>query len=180
VPKEKMNGSSWRRFSGRKDVSPRELTVLSELCMCRDAIAEHMDRPPFKVIPDNILLDIAKNIPEKDVDLAGIGLSPKQIRLWGDQVLDATKRGVSAPLVKREQVERPKDAVLKRLDKLKTWRKKVAEEMKVDSDIVLPKKFLNSLAENPPKTMADLKLSMHESPFRFERYGDQIYGLIRS
>jgi len=178
APKEKLNGSSWKRFSTRKDITHRELTILSELCMCRDAIAESMDRPSFKVIADNMLLDIAKNIPEKDVDLAGIGLSPKQIHLWGDQVLAATKRGASAPLVKREQVERPKDAVLKRMDKLKTWRKKVAEEMKVDSDIILPKKFLGLLAEEPPKNLDDLKFAMSSSPYRYEKYGDQIFNLI--
>ena len=177
-PKEKLNGSSWKRFSSRKDISPRELTILSELTMCRDAIAERMDRPTFKVIPDNILLDIAKNIPEMDVDLAGIGLSPKQIRLWGDQILAATKRGVELPIVKREQPERPKDAVLKRLDKLKTWRKKVAEEMKVESDIILPKIYLHLLAEHPPKNIEELKNVMNESPFRFGLYGDQIYRLI--
>ena len=177
-PKEKLNGSSWKRFSSRKDVSPRELTILSELTMCRDAIAERMDRPTFKVIPDNILLDIAKNIPEKDVDLAGIGLSPKQIRLWGDQILAATKRGVELPLVKREQPERPKDAVLKRLDMLKTWRKKVAEEMKVESDIILPKIYLHLLAEHPPKDVNELKSVMSESPFRYDLYGEQIYKLI--
>lgn len=178
TPKEKMNGTSWKRFSTRKDVTPRELTVLSELCMCRDSIAERMDRPPFKVIPDSILLDIAKNIPEKDVDLAGIGLSPKQIHLWGDQILAATRRGAGIPLVKREQVEHPKDAVIKRLEKLKTWRKKVAEEMKVESDIILPKDFLYILAEHPPKDIEALKSVMRESPFRFEKYGDQIYKLI--
>lgn len=177
-PKEKLNGSSWKRFSTRKDVSQRELTILSELCMCRDAIAESMDRPTFKVISDNILLDIAKNIPEKDVDLAGIGLSQKQIHLWGGQVLAAAKRGANAPLVKREQVERPKDAVLKRLDKLKTWRKKIGGEMLVESDIILPKRFLGPLAENPPETMHDLKLAMQASPFRYEKYGDQIFNLI--
>lgn len=177
-PKEKLNGSSWKRFSTRKDISPRELTILSELTMCRDAIAERMDRPAFKVIPDSILLDIAKNVPEKDVDLAGIGLSPKQIHLWGDQILAATKRGAESPLVKREQAERPKDAVLKRLDKLKTWRKKVAEEMKVESDIILPKDFLYLLAEHPPKDIVALKSAMYESPFRFDTYGDQIYKLI--
>ncbi len=177
-PKEKLNGSSWKRFSTRKNVSPRELTILSELCMCRDAIAERMDRPTFKVIPDNILLDIAKNIPEKDVDLAGIGLSPKQIHLWGDQILAATRRGVEIPLVHREQAERPKDAVLKRLDKLKTWRKKMAEEMRVESDIILPKSYLHSLAEHSPKDIETLKSVMRESPFRFGRYGDQIYKLI--
>ena len=177
-PKEKLNGSSWKRFSTRKDVSPRELTILSELTMCRDAIAEQMDRPVFKVIPDSILLDIAKNVPEKDVDLAGIGLSQKQIRLWGDRILAATKRGTEIPLVKREHIERPKDAVIRRLDKLKTWRKKVAEEMKVDSDIILPKYFLYELAEHPPKDIGSLKIVMSESPFRFATYGDQIYELI--
>jgi ribonuclease D len=177
-PKKKMNGSSWKRFSTRKDVSPRELTILSELCMCRDAIAERMDRPPFKVIPDSILLDIAKSLPEKDVDLAGIGLSPKQIHLWGDQILAATRRGAEIPLVKREQIEHPKDAVIKRLEKLKAWRKKVGEEMMVESDIVLPKDFLYMLAEHPPKDIEGLKAVMRESPFRFERYGDQLYKLI--
>lgn len=178
APKGKSNGSSWKRFSTRKDVSPRELTILSELCMCRDSIAERMDRPSFKVIPDTILLDIAKNLPEKDVDLAGIGLSPKQIQLWGDQILAATRRGAEIPLVKREQVERPKDAVLKRLDKLKMWRKKVAEEMKVESDIILPKSFLYMLAEEPPQDIDALRSAMNESLFRFDRYGDQIYELL--
>jgi len=178
APKEKLNGSSWKRFSSRKDVSPRELTILSELTKCRDSIAERMDRPPFKVIPDSILLDIAKNTPEKDVDLAGIGLSTKQIHLWGEQILAATKRGTELPLVKREQIERPKDAVLKRLDKLKTWRKKMAEEIKVESDIVLPKSFLHLLAEHPPKDLGTLRSMMQDSPYRFEKYGNQIYDLI--
>ena len=178
LPRERLNGSSWKRFGSRRDVSQRELTILRELCLSRDEIAEKMDRPLFKVISDNVLLDIARNLPEKDVDLAGIGLSTKQIRLWGSQILAATRRGVDAPLVKREQYERPKDAVVRRLEKLKSWRKKLAEEMKVESDIILPKKFVGSLAENPPKNMEELKAAMSASPFRFEKYGDQIYRLI--
>lgn len=178
VPKEKLNGSAWKRFSSRKNITPRELTILSELTKCRDEIAEKLDRPPFKVITNNMLLDIAKNIPEKDVDLAGIGLSQKQIRLWGSQILAAAKRGVDAPLVKVEQAKRPKDAVLKRLDKLKTWRKKLAEEMKVESDIILPKRFLSTLSEYPPKSLGDLKSIMCDSPNRYKKFGDQIFNLI--
>src|SRR5262245_40598557 len=34
-PKERnINGSLWKRFASRKDLSPRELTVISELCIC--------------------------------------------------------------------------------------------------------------------------------------------------
>jgi ribonuclease D len=178
VPKEKLNGTSWRRFSMRKDVSLRELTVLSELCISRDRIAERMNRPVFKVISDSILLDIARRLPEKDVDLAGLGLSPKQIRLWGSEVLDAVKRGTVAPLVEREQVKRPHERTLKRLEKLKNWRKKVAQELGVESDIVLPKVYLNSLAESPPRSLQDLEEMMQDSPTRFSRYGEQIYRLV--
>ena len=177
-PKEKINGSSWKRFSARKDVNPRELTILSELCVCRDGIAEKLDRPPFKVVSDDMLLDIARNLPEKDVDLAGIGMSSRQIHLWGREILTAMKRGVESPLVKREQAKRPSDAVLRRLEKLKSWRKKVAKELAVESDIVLPKMYVGVLAENPPKSLNELETMMSETPTRFKQYGTQIYSLI--
>ena len=177
-PKEKLNGASWKRFSMRKDISLRELTILSELCISRDRIAERMNRPVFKVISDTLLIDIARNLPEKDVDLAGLGLSPKQIRLWGSEILDAVKRGTVAPIVEREQTKRPNDRTLKRLEKLKNWRKKVAQELGVESDIVLPKIYLNTLAENPPRSLQELEPIMRDSPTRFRKYGEQIYRLL--
>ncbi len=179
IQKEKLNGTSWRRFSMRKDVTPRELTVISELCISRDRIAERMNRPVFKVISDSLLLEIARNLPEKDVDLAGLGLSPKQIRLWGSEILEAIKRGAVAPLVEREQAKRPNDATLKRLEKLKNWRKKAAQELKVESDIVLPKTYLNTLAEKPPTSLQDLESIMRDSPTRFTKYGEQLFRLLR-
>src|SRR5688572_775919 len=178
APKQKLNGSSWKRFAMRKDISVRELTILSELCVSRDQIAEKMNRPPFKVLSDSMLLEIARNLPEKEVDLGGIGLSAKQIDLWGRDILTATKRGIEAPLVKRGQARRPNDATLKRLDKLKTWRKKLAEQMGVESDIILPRIYLNTLAENPPKSIRELESIMADSPWRFSHYGTQIYGLL--
>ena len=178
ISKEKVNGTSWKRFSTRKDITPRELTVLSELCISRDRIAERMNRPVFKVISDAVLLDIARNLPEKDVDLAGLGLSPKQIRLWGSEILEAIKRGAVAPLVEREQARRPNDAALKRLEKLKNWRKKIAQELEVESDIVLPKIYLNSLAEHPPRSLQELESIMHDSPTRFQKYAEQIFRLV--
>jgi ribonuclease D len=176
--KDKLNGSSWRRFSGRKDLNLRELTILAELCQRRDAIAERLDRPPFKVIDDNLLLAIARNPPEMDVDLAALGLSPRQERLWGGEILAAYRRGTQTPLLKRDQPKRPSDAVLKRLEKLKTWRKKIAQELKVESDIVLPKIYLNSFAENPPTSIRELETVMAESPWRAKTYGAEILALL--
>jgi ribonuclease D len=177
-PREKANGASWKRFGARKDLSLRELTILSELCNFRDQVAEHMDRPPFKVVDDDTLLAIAQNLPEKDVDLSAIGLSAKQIRLWGDEILTAVKKGTEAPLVVREQVRRPSDAMLRRMEKLKNWRKTKAKEMGVESDVILPKVYLNTLAENPPKNMDAMKSILVESPWRFQQYGAQLLKIV--
>jgi len=178
LPREKVNGASWRRFSARKDVSTRELTILSQLCSFRDQIAEQMDRPPFKVLDDDTLLAIARNLPEKDVDLAGLGMSLKQIRLWGTDILAAARRGVDDPLITREQIRRPSDAILRRLEKLKNWRKTLAKEMGVESDIILPKVYLNPLAENPPKNVDELESMLGDSPRRFQEYGKQILKIL--
>jgi ribonuclease D len=85
---------------------------------------------------------------------------------------------MDAPLVTREQAKRPNDAMLKRLDKLKKWRKSVAEGIGVESDVVLPKIYLNMLAESPPKNADELETAMVKSPWRFGEYGKQILNLL--
>ena len=172
--RSRSNGASWERFSGRKDLSLRELTVIAHLCKWRDKEAERLDRPPYKVMMDDVLILLAKNPPEAKVDLSAAGLSEKQIRLWGDMVLSAIKHGVEAPFVERRQSERKDDAVLRRLEKLKVWRKKLGMDMKVESDIILPKPYLATLSENPPKDMAELEDLMKDAPARFEKFGAQI------
>ncbi|MBI2333662.1 MAG: ribonuclease D [Chloroflexi bacterium] len=172
--KSRLNGASWERFAGRKDLSLRELTVIASLCKWRDKEAERLDRPPYKVMMDDVLILLAKNPPEAKVDLSAAGLSEKQIRLWGDMVLSAIKHGAEAPLVERKQAERKNDAVLRRLEKLKVWRKKLGMDMKVESDIILPKPYLAVLSENPPKDMAELGDLMKDAPARFEKFGVQI------
>lgn len=173
-PRQKVNGESWERFSGRKDLSLRELTILAHLCKWRDKEAERLNRPPYKVIMDDVFVLLSKNPPEKKVDLSAVGLSEKQINLWGDAVLAAIRRGVEAPLVERKQVEAKNDAFLRRMEKLKVWRKKVGLEMGVESDIILPKPYLSLLAENPPNSEDDLAILMKDTPTRVVKYGAQI------
>ncbi|MDP1546554.1 MAG: ribonuclease D [Anaerolineales bacterium] len=172
--KQKLNGESWGRFSGRKDISLRELTVIAQLCKWRDREAERLNRPPYKVVMDDVFVALAKNPPEKKVDLSAAGLSEKQIHLWGGFIIGAVQHGLEVPLVERKQIERRDDAVLRRLEKLKAWRKNAGMQMKVESDIILPKPYLAALSENPPKDLTELGQIMKESPSRFEKFGVQI------
>jgi ribonuclease D len=176
--KQKTNGESWERFAARKDLSLRDLTILVQLCKWRDLEAEKLNRPVYKVIMDDTLVMIAKNSPQHKVDLSALGLSEKQIHLWGDSVLSAVRRGVAAPLVERKHIEAKNDAYLRRLEKLKVWRKKIGLEMGVESDVILPKPYVTAIAENPPRNIDELAVIMKGSPSRVEKFGLQILKVL--
>lgn len=165
----------WERYASRRDLNLRELTILRELTNVREQIAAKLDRPPFKVITDDKLLAIARSVPKTKKEMADLGLSEKQLGRWGAEILAAVGRGGAAPLVKRKPAHRTDEAVLRRLDALKEWRKKVAAQIGVESDIVLPRPFLFTLAECGGSEMKSILAS---SPTRLEQYGEQILKVL--
>jgi ribonuclease D len=161
---------NWTRFSNRKDLTLSDLSVLNELLVFREQIAARLDRPPFKVLEDSRLLQIAKTRPSTIGELE-VELTSRQINNWGAPILEAIKRGAENPPVKRQPPERPDETYIKRLDKLKRWRKKIAAEMDVESDVVLPRSLLVVLAERGPQSVEKV---MEYSPWRLEHFGMQI------
>lgn len=164
----------WQRISGQQDLTRRQQTILHELCLVRERIAEKLDRPLFKVINDNQLLALAINGPQKMSELAEIGLSERQIHRLGRAMLEAIQRGQIAPLVHATEMDRTPEAVLTRLQRLKAWRKQTAGEMQVESDVILSRVTMQSIAEKNPHTEQELAEIMRESPWRLAQYGADI------
>jgi ribonuclease D len=174
--KPKVESPYWTRFGARRDLTLRDLTILNELAAFREQMAARLDRPPFKVLDDERLIAIAKAKPAGMDDLKEIGLTSRQIQYWGEPILLAVGRGLKDPVVKRIPPTRPNDAYLKRLDKLKNLRKKVAAEMDVESDVILPRPLMLALAERGPQ---DIKKIMRCSPWRLEHFGAQICDVLQ-
>ncbi len=177
-PRPKWNAALWERYSGRRDLNLRELTVLKELLTWREEVAAQMDRPPFKVMEDDKLILVARLFSKPEADLSQLNLSERQSRLWGEAIFAAARRGAEAPLVQRKRLSRPDEAVIARLDRLKNWRKKIAQEMAVESDIILPKPYVQLLADRAPRTPGDLETLMARSPWRYEKFGSQILEVL--
>jgi ribonuclease D len=169
----------WERMANNHNFSPRELTILKELYECREHIAEELDRPPFKVMGDRQLFDMAHLPPEHLDELFGLGLSSRQVTRWGKAVLRAVEKGQVAPLVKPQQPERPDDAYLSRLDALKTWRKNAARKMQVESDVVLPRQLMEMIAQNAPRSLPELSDLLSSSPWRMAHFGPQILKVVK-
>lgn len=172
--------ASWERIGGHQDLSPRQLSILNELCICREEIAEQLDRPVFKVISDDLLLSMAHIMPDSAKGLDEAGLTKLQIERFGSKLLKAIRTGRNAPPVARTRSKRLNDTTLARLEKLKEWRKKEAAGMQVESDIILPKPMLYTIAEQGPRDMEKLNNLMSESPWRFRRFGESILKALES
>jgi ribonuclease D len=169
----------WERMANNHSFSPRELTILKELYECREQIAEELDRPPFKVMGDTQLFEIARLTPQYLDELFGLGLSNHQVVRWGKAVLQAVEKGQAAPLVKPQQPERPDEAFLSRLETLKTWRKNMGRQMKVESDVVLPRPLMEAIAEYAPESMKELSALLADSPWRMAHFGPQILKAVK-
>ncbi|MBU4226030.1 MAG: HRDC domain-containing protein [Chloroflexi bacterium] len=181
----KVNGhaengcASWQRVSGTQNFTSRELALLQELCAWREAQAQRMNRPVFKIVSHKILITLAQTAPQTYADLEALGLSRRQIDLFASDMLKAIRRGLQARPVLRSTSPRPDEALLKRLDALRHWRKNVAERLGVESDVVLPRPFMQAIAETNPQDIETLAKLMPDSPWRLEKYGDKILELLK-
>jgi ribonuclease D len=170
------------RVAGAQTLNPRERAILGELCALREELAEKMDRPPFKVLPNESLISIAQKNPATMDDLTDIpGLSAKLIARFGDDIQRAVATGNHSPAIPKPPREhRPADEFLARLDNLKKWRKETGRKMEVESDIILPREILETIATKNPQDKASLRKIMTDVPWRLEHFGDQILKITRN
>jgi ribonuclease D len=175
--KPKAESPAWARMSAHRDLTARDLTVLKELFSCREEIAARLDRPSFKVLDDEQLVEIAKAEPATLEELKSAGLTTRQLEYWGNRIIDAVARGLESPLLQKTPPRAPTGAYLKRLERLKAWRRKVAAGMDVESDVVLPRSLLLTLAEYGS---TDLSSVMGASPWRLRHFGEQISEILQT
>jgi ribonuclease D len=179
VTPDHVNGGGCWRIPGVQDLTPRQAAVLMEVCSYREERARLVDQPPFRILPNQILLEIAQLMPRKRADLNHVaGLSQKLIDRYGAGLLEAVERGIVGPPAYRPMTQRPNDAVLNRMEVLRNWRKMTAREIGVESDVVLPRDAVEVIATRGPRSLDELKQIMGEMPWRFEHFGPRILKVL--
>ena len=177
---QERDGADCWRINGARDLNPKQLAVLQEICKYRDQMAQSLDRPLFKVINNSTLYNIAEACPRSIRELEAVkGVSSKQAHWLGHGLLSAIQQGLKAkqpPKIPRKP--RPSDAYLLRVDKLRQWRKNRGRALGVESDVILPKDLLYEFAEVNPKTLDQVANIMENVPWRREKFGEQIFNLL--
>jgi ribonuclease D len=150
------------RIKGARKLDPTELSVLRELYLMRDQKAREIDRPPFKVLGNRTLLEIAERQPRKLGELAEIkGITDLLIRRLGRDVMNAVRAGRDSehgPIPKlpssgRRRIDRHAE---RRLLALKQWRTRRAAELAMDPGVLCPNSTLEAIAQRTAVGARDL------------------------
>jgi ribonuclease D len=88
----------WLRVAGWRGLDRRGLAILQELARWREEEAQTRDVPRQRVIPDDVLVDIAARAPRALADLSPLRrLPPRELDRSGLDLLKAVKTGVALP-----------------------------------------------------------------------------------
>ena len=185
-PEREFDKLGYLKIKGARHLDPKALAILRELYLTRDKHARILDRPPFKIIGNRALLDIAEANPSDLEALAKVkGVSGFLLRRMGKQFFTAVQKGNEkdhGPIPKRVSSGRRRmDRQMEhRLVKLKKWRIQRAEETALDPGILCPNSCLEAIAFQGPKRVTDLKeLDEVKTWFRKE-FGREVVDLMSS
>ncbi len=167
------------RIKGVHDLALQEQQRLYALHLWREATARCMGRPTFKVLSDAQMIALARCGAVHGDVLTQAGLPVSLQRRFGADLIKALRHPQPVP-PQRHDNERPSEEVLARYDKLKAWRKKVAEKRQVDPDVILPNATLWRLAQDPPESLEALLNVPGIGPWRQRTYGPDLLALLGS
>ena len=161
-PERDFDALGYLRIKRARRLDPRGLSVLRELYLLRDHRAREIDRPPFKVLGNRTLLEIAEQRPTRLADLGQIkGITDLLLRRMGRDVVNAVKTGRKkdhGPIPRlqgngRRRLDRHTE---RRLMALKKWRATRAAELSMDPGVLCPNSALEAIAWRAPQASKDL------------------------
>lgn len=171
------------RIKHAKDLKPQQLAVLRELFILRDHIARRLDRPPFKVVTNKALLELARVQPANYAELYKVGgIGKKFLQHNGGKVLAAIKTGRSAPAPQPQSGNhyRPDSNTLLRYETLRQWRNDLAAQRGVEPDVIINNNTLMDIARSNPKTLNKLTQLGVLGDYQKEAYGKKLLQVLRT
>ncbi len=168
---ERLEGTRWApedaspaflRIKGARDLTRRELAVMREVTQWRDAAALAVDRATFRVVANDVLLEIARQQPTTADALGTIkGMPRSMLDRAGSDVLAAVRRGLALPEAQLPRFPRStrweKDPEFDdKVGRLKNVRDEAARRLDLDPGVLGSRERLEAVARLVPRSVDDL------------------------
>jgi ribonuclease D len=165
---------AWERLKSRVR-KPKELAVLIEVAAWREREAQTRDVPRGRVIKDEVIGDIAVQAPATIERLGQLRSLPKGFERsrWGEQIVEAVKRGLERDQKTLPRMERFKPAAngAATVELLKVLLRMTAERHGVAAKIIATVDDLDRIAASDEADVPALK------GWRRELFGDKALAL---
>jgi ribonuclease D len=99
APHERVfDPEGWRRLRGARQLDAAGAARLRALWLLREERARAADRPPFKVLGEDAMVEVARRDPVTRADLGRIpGVTPRILDKMGDEMLEAIRSPPQVP-----------------------------------------------------------------------------------
>jgi ribonuclease D len=175
----------WLKVKGARKLHPRALRYFRDLYDWREKEAERRNLPLFKILANPVLIGMATAAPlgKKELDrfLSRGQFDRYATALYKVLLQSAEKEDLVLPKVAPlKGAERTAaDQAKQRIDALKQWRKKMANQRPTDPSLVLNREVLEKLADLGPETLQALEATDLLEPWRLDHYGEGIVSALR-
>jgi ribonuclease D len=179
----------WIKVKGARELPPDRRAGLRALYVARDAIACALDRAPYRVMHDSVLIDLALRQPQSQAELLrSKGLNRGLSSAHLDALLAALHSARGAAVLPLPRMPRsslpagqpltPEQETL--FDALRAWRTLRADARGVQVARVATNVLLAEIARRAPASEEQLAAVPGMEPWRLREYGAELLDVLRA
>jgi len=183
---KEFDAEGFRRIKGNRELAPQDQVVLRALYIFRDEIARKMDVPPFKVLNNSTLIDLAQRPPLSPEEMfKRRGVSNRVARKHAASIIKIISEARrQAPSVLEAPANNnwkaPGRAARLRLEALKLWRNEKAKALGLPVGVVFPAYLLETLAITPPADLIAFAGLPEMRQWRTREFGEEVVQLLQN
>jgi len=146
---------------GCRALDPEARAVLLTLVEWRERVARSADRPPGFVLPNRVLVDLARRGPESMSALRATALARPLVGRYGAGILQAVSEGRSSPPLERSKssegrAARPDRPTAAAIGRLKQRRNARARAIGIDPGVLCAGEVLKTMVQDRPDDLEGL------------------------
>ena len=170
------------KFKGARKLAPRNLAILEAILRLREELAMKKDRPPFKVLRNDQILNIATEEPSRLEELRS--LSENQMKKMGGLILEKIEEALKIPEKELPRYPKPElksagPELNRNIKLLKDWRSKTAGKMDLDPSLLCTNAQIQSLVQACPDDVSRLRKMDILKKWQVNLFGREVCRLFR-